>query len=278
MELINDIIKSPYFAPITFLLGLIASTIFYLKSLKYKELRYILKTYNLIKDYSSRFSNLSIKYNGEEVKNFSVSKIIFWNNGKETIDGSDITKIEPLTISIGKDNKILDANIIQTNNQASQIAITEIKDNYLIINFEYLDYLNGVGINIIHNGLDLMDFKITGKIKGLRKIKEVSILNAPKEVHYLVPFPIHHDVSKYSPNKRRYLFGLSHVVTGTIFTAICVLGKLFADFFPKSNFLNESNHELPWLVVLLPGLLFILNGLYILLKRIPKGLDVYEDL
>lgn len=278
MQLLEYIIHNPYFPFITFVIGILVSTFFYFKSKKNKDLRYILKTYNLIKDHSSKFSNLSIKYNGADVKNFTVTKVIFWNNGKETIDGKEITVKEPLKLKIRENHRILDANVIQSNNPASQVTISEIKDDYLTIQFDYLDYLNGAGINIIHDGeaSDIIEF--IGKIKGLRRIKQVSIPNAPKAVHYYIPIPIHHDISNKSPNKRRFYYGLSYIISGICFSLIMSVIEILENYFPNSKIFSSKESDLPLLLLLLPGFLFLLNGIFILSKRIPEGLDVYEDL
>ena len=72
------------------LFGFITSYIFYRIQKRRRELCWSIDSTNLIKGFSSLFEKLDVQYGGQKIENLTVSKIVFWNNGNETIDGRDI--------------------------------------------------------------------------------------------------------------------------------------------------------------------------------------------
>jgi hypothetical protein len=281
MNLIESITHNPVFPIATFVVGILVRTYFYYKSKKQKVLRYVLKSYNLLADHTSKFSDLSIKYKNEDVKNFTVTKLIFWNSGKETIDGKDITNAEPLKIKIKEGFRILDVSLIKSNNIASQISVSQIYDNsHIVLSFDYLDFQDGGVLNIIHDGVTSEDIDFKGKIKGIRKIIKTSIPKAPDSVHFFIPIPIHKDVSKHNPNKRRFYYGLSQTIMGITFAGFVFLMKLLQELFPNSKFINNGgkiDNTMIYFMCILSGFI-IAFGIYTMCRRLPKDLDIYEDI
>jgi len=280
LDTLEQISKHYLFPLIAFVIGLLVRTYFYYKAKKNKNLKYTYKSYNLIKDHSSKFSDLNISYKGEEVSNFTVTKLIFWNNGRETINGSDITNVEPLRIEIKKNLKFLEASIIQQNNKASEIKISKSNDGReIFLEFDYLDNLNGGVINIIHTGNSERELNFKGRIKGIKRIVQATIPKAPNHIHYFIPFPIHKDISKKKPNQRRFHYGLSLTINGLL---IVVLGFVFY-LLNIYEIIEDSNNGFrdPKSMIYLsmfPAGLFILNGIWVMTRRLPDGLDLYEDL
>src|SRR5713226_5964739 len=62
---------------------------YYRKSRKFKRLAYVVTTSNLIQDYSATLQDLKIEFRGNVARNISVSKVAIWDDGTETIHGSD---------------------------------------------------------------------------------------------------------------------------------------------------------------------------------------------
>jgi hypothetical protein len=279
MNIIEIITKNPIFPIATFLIGILVRTYFYYKSKKTKVIKYVLKSNNLVKDHTSKYSDLSIKYKNEEVKNFTITKMIIWNAGKETIHGKDITTVEPLKLKVKEGCKILEALVLKSNNNASSISITEIQNgNSFNLNFDYLDSLDGAVLSILHDGTISSDIDFSGKVKGLKKIVLGTIPKAPDNVHFFIPFPIHKDISKHSPNKRRFFYGLSHIGYGVTLALFFLLGHYLEHKFPESTFFNtDGDQEIPMWLVAIPSAFLIINGIYIMSKRLPKDLDLYED-
>src|SRR6266545_2886551 len=106
-------------------IGLITGYYFYRKSLRNKEPYVSFKENNLIQGYISKFEGLEVLYRGHKVETLTVSKIIFWNGGAETIHRSDITTTDPIrVVGTNDDVKILDVKIVASNNGASQFSCT----------------------------------------------------------------------------------------------------------------------------------------------------------
>jgi len=115
LVLINKICSSPIITLGSFLLallGIIFAFVFYIKSRRSKKPFYSLKSVNIIRDFSSVLSDLEIKYQNESVKNLTITKIVFWNGGNETIRNNDIASANPITISSKNKYNILNADII----------------------------------------------------------------------------------------------------------------------------------------------------------------------
>lgn len=53
----------------------------------------------LIEQYKSALSNLQATYRGDAVDTLPVSRIVLWNNGRDTILGSDIAATAPPHVS-----------------------------------------------------------------------------------------------------------------------------------------------------------------------------------
>lgn len=144
------------------------------KSIKKKEPTYSIKSVNVISDYATKFENLTVAYKDEKVENFTVSKILFFNRGRETITKEDVDTISPLKISSETCN-ILDASILQVNKVSNNFKIDlDRENNHIFITFDYLDKNQGVVIQIVHNGLSSDDLLIEGDIKGVQKLVQSS--------------------------------------------------------------------------------------------------------
>jgi hypothetical protein len=108
---------------------------------------------------------LEVTYKGHKVDNLTVSKILFWNNGYDTIDSADIVSTDPLRID--SVNQILDAVIIKTNNSSNQIiAAIGVDGASVNIAFDYLDKNDGAIIQVVHAGKSSNDLSLKGKLKG----------------------------------------------------------------------------------------------------------------
>src|SRR5688500_3410655 len=91
--------KADYIGYALAVLSLIYAYYHYRKGLKIKEPVYSIKSNNLISGSTSTLENLNISYKDYKVENLTVSKILFYNRGAETINRQDIETINPLKIS-----------------------------------------------------------------------------------------------------------------------------------------------------------------------------------
>jgi hypothetical protein len=108
-----------------------------------------------------------VYYKGEKVQTATMSKIAFWNGGKEIIESEDMVK--PIRITAKQGFQILDYTVKYVSDETINVNVS-IKDGKIEINFDYLDYGDGIVIKVLHTGRDENDFLIEGKIKGSKRI------------------------------------------------------------------------------------------------------------
>lgn len=155
------------------IIGVIVAVYFHRRGQRLKKPCWTIKTNNLIQDYSSELSKLRVLYEKEEVEDISTSKIIFWNEGKETINSDDIPKAAPLKIEAKNNAILLETDVLQSNNKANRFSVIPEDDKRSVqLSFDYLDHGNGAVIQVIHTGTTSDDLKLTGDIKGVKTIEK----------------------------------------------------------------------------------------------------------
>lgn len=172
--LLEEILRNPWVVLVGYILSivsLILAILFYFKGKKEKKPKYFVTSRNLIRNYSSLYKMLSIKYNETPIDNFTVSTVTFWNEGKETIHGSDITSTEPILVKALNGKRIVDIEILYRSNNANQLNAQISGDSkYITITFDYLDYMDGVVIQVFHTGTSSDDICLLGTVKGYGQI------------------------------------------------------------------------------------------------------------
>ena len=150
-------------------IGVLLAIVFYYKPRKVKRPRYALSSLNLVSDFASRLDPLEINYAGERVENITVTKAAFWNDGSDTINGSDVPTADPISFGISDAFKILDSKLVYAKNPSNKINIAPVGQSAVNMNFEYLDKNDGAILRIVHTGKSSADIKIGGTIKGVGK-------------------------------------------------------------------------------------------------------------
>lgn len=256
------------FATALGVLGICSSVVVYMKSKKNKAPTYIVRTINLMTKRIRNIDILQVLYAGQNISNLSVTKIAFWNAGKETIDKSDIACISPIKIEIDPEYDMLDANILFQKNKSNnfKIELSEDKKN-ISINFDYLDHKEGAVIQILHTGNDNGDLSISGSIKTVKAIKRCG----------------------ESATFIAMLFDMQQMKMQKTFRyAIMLAGCLvifFAFFILFSDVRNEpipvevarQNRLKVFLLLTLLSILYFCIGYIFLRRKIPKGFDVFDE-
>jgi len=157
------------------ILGLILAYYFYKKSIRIKEPVYSTKSNNLISGSVSTLENLNISYKRQKVENLTVSKILFYNRGAETITRQDTKTLNHLSIS-SETCRILDGSILQVNNPSNNLTVQYDNDNKNVhIDFDYLDTNQGAVIQVIHTGLSSNDLWMDGAIMGVQRLVNIPL-------------------------------------------------------------------------------------------------------
>lgn len=145
------------------IISLFVSFIFYIKGKREKIPVYLAKTFPLVKDNLASVDGLGIFYNGTPIRSLYLTRIAFWNKGKETIHGSDIAASDPLAIISKESNKFLGAKISFARRTSNEITISA-EDSKILILFDFLDVSDGVIVDLYHT--TPAKISVTGTIKG----------------------------------------------------------------------------------------------------------------
>jgi hypothetical protein len=178
IDQLTPIISSAWFALALAIaaiaIGSAISTYFYVKSKKEKVPRYAMVSNNIIRDLPP-MQELRVTYRGQIVENFTVTRVMFWNQGRETIRENDIA--EQLTIKPKGNYKILDARKTEDNNKPSQFDVSMTDDGLVRCKFLYIDKDQGCIIQVSHTGKESDDIEMTGTIMSARKLfrKDINI-------------------------------------------------------------------------------------------------------
>jgi hypothetical protein len=172
--MIQEIVDSPYFVLMSFIIGLFGLFIgiyYYFKSKKERKPVYQLKGFNLISDSITSLEKIEIFYNKEMINNLNFTKFSFWNSGQETIRKEDFVKADPFRVQIDNKFKIYGANIEKADDK-NDVKVSIIKGKYIDLEFDYLDINQGFILNIYSNAKNISVFSIEGSFKGSSKIKK----------------------------------------------------------------------------------------------------------
>lgn len=240
--------------------GIILAVFFYYRGTKNREPVFAIRTYNLLTDSSSKMTGLTINYKTEIVNNLSITKIAFWNQGRETIKKGDIPNGDPLRINARDGIKILDAEVIASNNSANKFDVSAIENQSSIrISFDYLDKNQGGVIQIIHTGSFSNDLILEGTIMGAGKITS---FNNPEAI--LVNKLALLKIPKPSLRIKRF-FGIIFTIGLSFLSLILILSAIIT--------FNFSGLTLG----VMYGLMTIWFYFSSVRRVVPKELSIFED-
>lgn len=162
--------------------------VFFFKSRRIKQPMFSIRSAHLIRNVAGQQSDLDIRFAGEPITNLTATKIAFWNNGRETIDGRDIAQTEPLAVGIDRGLKILDAEVLDRTRPSNNFSILMAADgSEALIFFDFLDKGDGAVIQVLHTGNSSRDLIMRGVIKGAR-LRQRSLLPMSPESRTILGF------------------------------------------------------------------------------------------
>jgi hypothetical protein len=210
-------------------------------------------------------------YQNDKIDNLTITKIAFWNAGNVTINHGDISKVDPIKISILNEKKFLDAFIISTTNPVNQFSISKVhKESSVLLSFDYIDKNEGIVIQVIHTGNSSSDITVSGTLKGMGKpIHFTSIFNELVHQKYLE-----------SPSLRRSTFRSIALVIGVL---LLIEGLLGPEPVGKgaSRWIQFPVIPIPApyikLLLIIISILFFVWALIVLREKVPKNLNFFDD-
>ena len=150
-----------------------------------KEPCWSIRSNNLIQNFGARLVGLKIQFGDQDVQNLTVSRILFWNAGGDTIRKSDIADANPLQIVACDGVALLEAQVLATSSQSNKVSCVPQSDKKsAILQFDYLDRDQGAVVQIVHTGTSSDHLKIAGDIMGAplllaRRIERARFLALP---------------------------------------------------------------------------------------------------
>lgn len=252
-------------------IGLAASYYFYWKSLRIKEPSWDIQSNNLIRGHSSKVPELQIFFKDEPVQDLTISRVVFWNNGAETIDRQDLNTINPLRITSIAEVKLLETKVVSVNNTSNQISIRETVDkSCAYLEFDYLDQAQGAVIQVVHTGISSKDLTVEGDIRGVKALRRVNVPLVRRSANVSVAFP-----QRFGQKARRKVMLI--IVFGIIIlmTILIILFIVSYIYFTAPEMLVILLFSLVAFVPLL--YLYAKAGIRLLGRTAPHGLEAFEE-
>jgi hypothetical protein len=238
---------------------------FYLKGRKQKLPRYALRSSSLVRDLVNKVQGLEMLYSGRHVENLTVSRIAFWNAGRDTISNADVASTDPVIVNIEGGAKILDAKIVYVKNSANKFRISKSSEETKIqIEFEYIDQHEGLIIQFFHTATDDKQITVKGSIKGAQRSVRVFV-----ETRVEVPHPIPPPPGFPVTTVPRKSMGLALIL-------IPLGGVLFAAMLGVFSEHHNWPHGWGLLVILGVGAAYVLTGIALFRRRVPRGFEEFE--
>jgi len=171
---IDDLVKSPWFSIsgyIVGVLGVFATYYYYRKSIREKRPVFSVRPMSVFNNKRLKLYDIEVKYKGIIVDSLTITKFAFFNAGKDTIEQSHLVSKNPITIYDINGSPFYDVEILDSNVELNNLQIQWDKSK-ITINFDFLDFNQGVVLKIIHAGKG-KELKMRDTIKGNRRIKSM---------------------------------------------------------------------------------------------------------
>ena len=186
--IIDGIATNPYLMIGSYVLtaiSFILAIAFYLKSKREKIPTFQTYSRTLIQGRDSELSDLKILYKNELQERVTVTKLAFWNAGRETINRVDIADSDILRIEVPAGVRVLDVKLLQQSELSNEFNLGSVENaansenqSKIPLSFEYVDYRNAVVIQLVHTGDCATKMRLLGKIKGAERIARVSTVKS----------------------------------------------------------------------------------------------------
>jgi hypothetical protein len=145
---------------------------FYFLALRRKEPCWAVRTIRLIQDSVSKVEGLTVAYEGTTVNNVSVSRVLLWNKGRETIRKEDISTVDPLRLRVVR-GRLLKITLLEANKEANMFEALVGEDEQACISFDYVDQGQGAVFQVVHTSTDPRAVVVEGVLKGAQALRRV---------------------------------------------------------------------------------------------------------
>ncbi|MBK7380317.1 MAG: hypothetical protein IPJ03_15240 [Ignavibacteriales bacterium] len=237
------------------LLGILLAVIFFVKSIKKKIPYYEVNSFNIISTkLEKKINDIEIFYKGQKVTSVTVSKIVIWNSGNETIRKSDIPETNKFTIDIEEDYEIYNYEILSITDSDCTLELKQETEG-IVLDFNYLEPNQGFVVKLTHSGNNSNCLSLTGKVIGGNKLEHkilIDTINTNEDLVFLRSLPL---LTSLLFDKRFSKFFL------IVFGIVIIVSALY-----------ETDTSLKITLFVLGGVFILRNVIAIFKKGIPNQL------
>lgn len=144
---------------------------------KSKAPSYAVSGTNLVSTSLGKYDKLRIVYGKETVARATVTNLVFWNAGRETIRQEDIAPSDPIRVNLQNGAKPLSCNIVKSSRKVIRARLDGFQEMATSprITFDFLDNDDWILLQVLHTGGKPDDCTIAGTVMGckhgIRKVK-----------------------------------------------------------------------------------------------------------
>lgn len=262
-EYFQQFMANPLWDWVFFVIAVVLALILFFKSKNIRKPTYYIKSHNLVTDFTSKFNKLQMFYGGTNIQNLTVSKVAFWNDGREIINKSDIVDSDPLRIEAVGACDILDASVIKETNRINRFSVEKVDNKSVRILFDFLDKKGqGGAVQVIHTGTQSADIRIDGSVKGAGKPVPSYPSGMFERFFYRLLSSSRVQPTKPQPAKARRMTAIVWLLAGLVM------------FFPIALSQAAVGEKILGIAFFLFYLYF---GYVFVRRRVPKDLEIVEE-
>lgn len=246
-SLLNTLSNNPFLNVVFLCLAIFSillSVIFYLKSKKTKDPSYLVKSYSLIENHVTTIDGLEILFNDKSISCLTLTKLSLWNNGRQTIDRTDIAPADKLRIELTSPGEIISAKATSAYDEANNIDVV-VNNNSAEITFDFLDYGNGAIFQIYHTCASDQQPELVGTLKGANKIKYGKYKELFLTEKVLHPFDLLFENLKIDPENGNLGKVIAVILLPVVLPIVFIFGPIdaIAAFMKRAPKLYELSDE-----------------------------------
>ncbi|MCH4892998.1 hypothetical protein GO308_07750 [Sphingomonas sp. SFZ2018-12] len=249
-------------------IGVTLAVYFYFKSKQVARLALQSEEIAVVGSATSAFDqHLEVRFEGELVQRVTKTRVIIWNSGNTTIEGSRITEVDPLRAVVDAGSQILRVELVRQTRPVNGVKFT-IDERQVLFSFDFFDPNDGFVVEFIHSGTR-GELEWFGTIRGIPTgLSTFNSRNPIERLVFLLP--------KQILRTGRVAAPLFATLLGVGMATAGLFSDQLGKFIPGLYWPLEAKTGPQWLMVA-TGALYAslpLGMLWMTRRRFPAALDV----
>jgi len=171
-SLLKELLAFFWNSPVVGVLAIALAIIFFILNRRARigpRLTYYKETVKLIGGDNPALPNdVEMSFRGQRIPMLSRTRIVIWNNGTATIEGSHIVTSDPLRLVFSPDAQVFQASVIGSTRSVNAFRVDPVHPNVVDWAFDYLDAGDGAVIELLHTDQEKYP-KLEGSVRGIPK-------------------------------------------------------------------------------------------------------------